>query len=362
MSKLNDLKWTAAGVVTVLVLGVAATAFASTSAGPSRDAASLSARSSGSGRGIRRARGPKGARGPRGVTGSAGPEGSRGPEGAKGPEGPAGPTGATGATGPSGAPGAAGAGGQVLLYSSLDSMGDALEGVYTQAFNGPQITYLGNEVDLASNPGGKKLGTASVEMTQFGTPYTGSTSCAVDVAQQYNWSGTPECYEAQVQLSLFAPGPAAGTVGAPIGRPVTTTIEIPIGSGDKFTVEPTFDFSSQDLVLPAQVVYGISLPQLAPNDQTPLGSLNMDLSSEGYDVTAGADVYPGHVFVQSSETAILHTTMGNCPGDNLVAGSFEGIPVMCPDGYARNTPSGEGVQPGGLWMNNIPAISLSSVG
>lgn len=207
MSKLSNFKWTAAGVVTVLVLGVAATAFASTSAGPSRDAAGLGVKSGGFAKGTRQARGPKGAKGQTGGTGSVGPEGARGPEGAQGAEGP---KGSPGTTGPPGAPGANGAGGQVLLYSSLDSMADALEGVYTQAFNGPQVTYLGNEVNLASNPGGKKLGTASVEMTQFGTPHTGSTSCAVDVAQQYNWSGTPECYEAQVMLSLFAPGPAAG--------------------------------------------------------------------------------------------------------------------------------------------------------
>lgn len=114
-------------------------------------------------------------------------------------------------------------------------------------------------------------------------------------------------------------------------------------------------------MLPAQVVYGISLPQLAANDQTPLGSLNMNLSSEGYDITAGSDVYPGHVFVESNEIPILHTVMGECPGNNIVAGNFEAIPVMCPGGYARNTPSGKGVQSGSLWMNNIPVVSFSSV-
>jgi hypothetical protein len=164
-----------------------------------------------------------------------------------------------------------------------------------------------------------------------------------------------------VELSLFAPEGTSGTVGSPIGSPVTTTVEVPIDPSTKFAFNVTFDFSSQDLVLPDHVVYGISLPQLAPNDKTPLEALNMNLSSEGYDVVAGSDVYPGKVFVQANEVAILDTVMGSCPGNNLTAGTFEAIPVMCPSDYARNTPSGEGVQSGGLWQNNIPAISLSTV-
>jgi hypothetical protein len=73
----------------------------------------------------------------------------------------------------------------------MDSVGDALDGVYTQSFNGPQIRYSGDEVALASNPAGKQLGSATVSMTQFSTVEAGSTSCGTDVALQYNWSGTP---------------------------------------------------------------------------------------------------------------------------------------------------------------------------
>jgi hypothetical protein len=248
-----------------------------------------------------------------------------------------------------------------MLYSSMDSEGDALDNAYSQAFNGPRLQYFGDEVNLAANPAGKALGTATVSMTQFATPATGSSSCAADVALQYNWSGTPDCYDAEVELSLFKPGSTSGTVGDPIGVPVTTTVEVPIDPSVQFTLNVSFDFSSQNLVLPNRVVYGISLPQLVANDPTGLGSLNVSLASEGYDVTAGSDVYPGDIFVDSNAVSILDSDIGDCSGNNLVAGAFEAVPVMCAGGYARYTASGTGIESGGLWQNNIPAISLSTV-
>jgi hypothetical protein len=338
--------------------------------GCSRHTASASltvtARAAKTSRGRRGAKGVKGVKGAKGSVGVAGLTGATGAAGATGAIGSAGSTGAQGATGPTGPAsigeaGPAGPTGSVLLYSSLDKVGDALEGVYTQPFNGPEIQYLGDEVNLASNPDGKTLGAATVSLSQFATSATGSTSCAADVALQYNWSESPTCYNADVELSLFTPGEAPGTVGAPIGEPVTTTVEVPIDPSVKFTISVSFDFSSQNLVLPGQVIYGISLPQLVPNDNGPLGALNADLASEGYDLLAGSDVDPGHIFVQAKEIGILDTNIGTCPGNTLTANTFEAVPVMCPSGYARNTPSGSGVQSGSLWMNNIPAISLSTV-
>lgn len=73
----------------------------------------------------------------------------------------------------------------------------------------------------------------------------------------------------------------------------------------KFTVNVSFDFSSQHLLLPDQIVYAISLPHLASSDTSPLGSLNASLSSEGYDVTAGSDVLPGDIFVEANQIPAL---------------------------------------------------------
>lgn len=110
-----------------------------------------------------------------------------------------------------------------MLYSSLDTAADALSSVYTQDSNGAELQYFGDEINLASNAAQKTLGTATVSLEQFPTSDTGSASCATDVARQYNWGATRACYDAQVRLSLFAPGATAGTVGRPIGSPVTTT-------------------------------------------------------------------------------------------------------------------------------------------
>jgi hypothetical protein len=84
-----------------------------------------------------------------------------------------------------------------------------------------------------------------------------------------------------VRLSLFEPGTTAGTVGSPIGSPVTTTVEVPIDPSVKFTVNVAFDFTSQHLLLSNQIVYAISLPQLAVNDMSPLGSLTASGSPPG---------------------------------------------------------------------------------
>ena len=310
--------------------------------------------------GARGADGSTGATGQAGATGPAGAQGQAGATGPAGAQGQAGATGQPGAQGLAGPAGPAGATGSVLLYSSMESAADALDGVYTQAFNGPQLQSFGDEVNLANNEAGKPLGTATVSMEQFSTTDAGSASCATDVGLQYNWSGTPACYDAQVRLSLFTPGATPGTVGGLIGTPVTTTAEIPIDPSVKFMVNVTFDFGAQQLVLPSRIIYAISLPQLTPDDTSPVGALNADLSSEGYDVTAGSDVVPGDIFAQTSSVSSLDANIGTCPGNDLTSGVLEAVPVMCPSGYGSYTPSGSGQQSGSSWMNNIPAVSLST--
>jgi hypothetical protein len=242
--------------------------------------------------------------------------------------------------------------------------------MYSQAFNGPEILNFGNEVNLTS---AGSISAATVSMTQFATAGvpTGTeiaANCSADIAAQYQWPTgvTPTCYNAEIGLAFFNPGSTPGSVGSEITS-TATTVEVPYGTLN-YTFNVTFTISPP-VALPSTVVYGISLPQLATdgqalgNDPTPIGSLNVNLSSEGYDVTAGSDVYPGNVFISSDQTdttgEALATNLGACP--NAPTGSLaqlQAIPVMCPAGYGSSTANNTGFQSGGLWENNIPAVAF----
>jgi hypothetical protein len=159
-------------------------------------------------------------------------------------------------------------------------------------------------------------------------------------------------------------------VGTQIGSTITKMVEVPFDNAIPYRFNVTFNFSS--ITLPSPVVYIISLPQLAGTDgqtldadMTPIGFLNVNLSSEGFDVTAGSDVYPGNVFVSSdfTDTAGSNLALGACP--NAWAGSLSSpmaLPVMCAAGYGQNTPNGTNSQTGGLWLNNIPAVAFYAAG
>jgi hypothetical protein len=69
----------------------------------------------------------------------------------------------------------------------------------------------------------------------------------------------------------------------------------------------TFNFSSQDFVLPSPLVYGIEfntadygLPPTG-NESAPYNSLNVGLSTEPTNVTVGSDTEPGNVFVAGEQ-------------------------------------------------------------
>jgi hypothetical protein len=65
----------------------------------------------------------------------------------------------------------------------------------------------------------------------------------------------------------------------------------------------TFNFSSQDFVLPSTLVYGIEFstadygPAKTGTESAPYNSLNVGLSTEPTNVTVGQDTAPGNVFV-----------------------------------------------------------------
>ena len=121
----------------------------------------------------------------------------------------------------------------------------------------------------------------------------------------------------------------------------------------------TFDFSSQDLVLPSQVIYGISYPTTGN-----AGSLNVGLSDDTSvantsDVTVGSDAVTGDFLDSTEPNAYCN--------DTLTPGSFQYDPytLPCTGIYAVDNPA-----PGqsGTWAVDyqpgfwVPAVQLNAAG
>jgi hypothetical protein len=112
----------------------------------------------------------------------------------------------------------------------------------------------------------------------------------------------------------------------------------------------TFNFSSQDFVLPSPFVYGIEYstvdygqPPLGGLESNPVNSLNVALSTESTDVTVGSDTEIGKVFVAGTQGDIG-------PGE-----------VTCQtlgSGFAQYSTSGCGNNGFGS-TSNIPAVQFN---
>lgn len=231
-----------------------------------------------------------------------------------------------------------------VLYNSL-----VPAGIYSQAFNGPEITEFGNAVNLAPN----------------GTPLADVTVAMV------NFEDT-SAYFTPVTFSIY--NIAAGGVVGSLITSLKENVFVPdtgnAGNGIT-TFTATFNFAPQHLVLPGVVVYGITLDQLLTdcettaadcgNDPNPIGSLNVALNAN---VSVGSDVYPGDIYVSSlqadvSKTA-LASNLGACPGaPAAVLSTFQGVPVGCPEGYGNQTESPYIL--GGLGIDTIPAVEFSTI-
>ncbi|MGD0439926.1 MAG: hypothetical protein ABSB52_04810 [Acidimicrobiales bacterium] len=217
----------------------------------------------------------------------------------------------------------------------------------SQAFNGPEITQFGNEVNLA---------------------YTGPLTSAVVAMSNFS----PTAFSTPITVSIYAPG----NLTSPLTSD-TATIAVPscdVASADCIDYDGTFidmfnaTFSSfiPAVVLPSTVVYGITLDALATdgglvppycnvaggygNDYCPVGSLNVNLSTEPTDVSVGSDTNPGNIFVSSAQAdaggSALESNLGGCSGSpSGVLSAFTEVPVDCADGYGTT--------------NNIPAVQLN---
>ena len=264
-----------------------------------------------------------------------------------------------------------------VLYNSIES---PLPGnVVSQSFEATQTTELGDAITLA--PGAGPLANVVVTMSSWG--------CQAGSWTNDTCATTPgSSFSVPITLNLYALG-SGGAVGALIGTD-TQTFNIPFRpsadnahcTGDQigewfdaasnscfngFANNITFDFSSQHLALPNSFIYGIhyntsDYGSPAFGDATAChgtsagcgyDSLNVGLSSDGTDVTAGSDVFPGKLY-ENTGYAPYYCDNGAAGTGTFRLDSPGTDPAACP------SPSGGWSINGGGAPFYVPAVQFNA--
>jgi hypothetical protein len=254
--------------------------------------------------------------------------------------------------------GAGSSAGPVVLYNSTRSPlpGNIPSyGAEAYAFN-----EIGNEVNLA--PATQPLAGVTVTMSSW-------------ACESGGWTGSPPCtttpgatYSVPITFSIYHPGTTPGTTGGLIAND-TQTFNIPfrpsanpacVGAPTKWMATTgtcynglatniTFDFASQGITLPSPIVYGISYstdhygPQPIGGSTSPTDSLNVAFTTESSDVSAGSDVNPGNIFVNSASATNTNLFCSTVTPDAL---------VEAPNGCVSGSPP----------TNDIPAVQFATAG
>lgn len=229
----------------------------------------------------------------------------------------------------------------------------------SQAFNGYEMSEFGNEVNLDQS--WLSLNNVVVSMANFG----------------------PTSFSTPITFNIYKPGATPGTVGSLVASE-TQTFNIPGGTAST-CISPscyyvsaygvaTFNIKFNNwphlLALPRTVVYGISLDALnsdcqttpadCGNDPNPIGSLNVDLSSSGTDISAGSDTLPGNVFASLGHPSDLACPLngGSLPLTFPTSNQFGAMVSMFEWCGNSSTTYGYG-QPDPLGTNDIPAVQFN---
>jgi len=152
-------------------------------------------------------------------------------------------------------------------YDSLTPSGSYVQ---DQTYGGAGVTEFGNEINLTS---GGVLGTVVVAFRNWG----------------------PVLTNFPVTLNIFNPATTSPDSAAIGSVTVDANFAAVSVGGDPSTSTVTFDFSSQDLTVPATIVYGVAFAGAGTSG--PGSSLNVALSSSGSDLSIGTDPNAGTVFV-----------------------------------------------------------------
>lgn len=229
------------------------------------------------------------------------------------------------------------------LPANLPSLGYEATGTYE----------LGNEVTpvASSSP----LDTVVVDMSSWACESGSGASCVT----------TPGAtFPATITLNIFSPASPTGSALASD----TQTFQIPFRPTSGGCSDPTawydaatgacshglltpitFNFSSQDFVLPSPFVYGIEYstvdygqPPLGGSESNPVNSLNVALTTEPTNVTVGSDTEPGNVFVAGTQgdigpgevtcqtlgSGFAQYSTASCDGGNQGLGTTYNIPAV----------------------------------
>jgi hypothetical protein len=216
------------------------------------------------------------------------------------------------------------------------------------AFDATGANQLGNDITLAN--GGGKLDDVVVSMGNF-APASQSAPLAITL-NIYNPNGSlgepgngvaPGTLIATDTVTITPPGTAGGFNA---GDPPTYGI-------DNFNA--TFNFASQKITLPDDVVYGI-----AYNNTTVDTGVNVNLSYESSSVpSVGADTYPGYLFV--SQSADGNNDVGGPTGEitcSTVSTSFEQYSTQ-PSVYGSAATCGLAALPVGPGLL-VPAVEFTT--
>jgi hypothetical protein len=165
---------------------------------------------------------------------------------------------------------------------------DAADYQASQCYYCVQMGDFGNKINLAG--GGGPLSDVVVAMANFGDT-VGTTGITLNI---YNSStggyGTvPGTLIATDSQTFTIPATSTGYDGTPSD---------PTAGIDNFNI--VFNFASQDVTLPSQVIYDIQY-----NDATDAvnGGLNVQLANETSQVSVGSDADPGYLFASLATVA-----------------------------------------------------------
>lgn len=260
---------------------------------------------------------------------------------------------------------------------------------YSLSFEATGAYEFGNEVTPVASA--SPLSTVVVDMSSWACQHGSDATCVT----------TPgSTFSVPITLNIYSP---ASPTGSPLATD-TQTFNIPFrpSSGgcpdttawfDAATsacshglLTPiTFNFSSQDFVLPSTFVYGVEFntanygPAPTGDGTAPYNSLNVGLSTESTDVTVGADTEPGNVFVAGTQGdlgpgEVTCSTLGSgfaqystaaCGNNglgttwNIPAVQFNVTTAVLPDLY----PGGP-AQPINFTVNNLGSVNayVGSIG
>jgi hypothetical protein len=161
----------------------------------------------------------------------------------------------------------------------------------SQCFYCVGMTQLGNKITFAGDAGGP-LNDVTVDMANFGTT-SGPMNITFNI---YAPDGT-------VQGPLLATDEQSFNIpAAPDGGYGSTYCTTGPGANNPYcgigNFSITFDFSSQNITLPATVVYGIQYND-AQNGVN--GGVNVQVDNEASDISVGSDTNPGNLFAQTND-------------------------------------------------------------